>query len=157
MPHRTNNSVRDYASAASYLGSKRERPLGTGRATRLHRIDEHTIAVSYHWTDVVTYHDDGTATLNSGGFYSVTTKERINQYTNARLSQMNREWYVGGSEFYNGMIISDEGKLVSAPRAPRKAKPCPGRRVRPRLPYPCAKPKPKKDPPERPEAYWKIN
>lgn len=155
MPHYQRTGVRDYASAASYLGKKKGRPLGTGRATRLQRIDEHSIAIQYHWTYVVTYHDDGTITLDNGGYYTVTTKERINQYTNARLSQMNREWYLGGTEFYNGMKIDEDGKLLSPPRPPRKAKPCPGRRSYPRHHY--VAPPPKKDPPERPEAYWRFN
>lgn len=39
---------------------------------------ENAVSVRLHNTDVVTFHRDGTITLNSGGWRTVTTKARIN-------------------------------------------------------------------------------
>jgi hypothetical protein len=38
------------------------------------------IAVRLHNTDVVTFRRDGAITLNTGGWFTVTTKERINRF-----------------------------------------------------------------------------
>lgn len=46
----------------------------------LNRRDDKTIAVTLHSTDVVTAHEDGTLTLNSGGWRTITTKDRINAW-----------------------------------------------------------------------------
>jgi hypothetical protein len=106
--------MKSYQDAAKYLGSKIDRPLGTGRATRIRRIDSHSIGIRYHSTDVVTYLDSGTAILNSGGYRTVTTKERINKYTGARVSQTMGLWYVAcGSLFYDGMVIDPAGLPVN--------------------------------------------
>lgn len=48
--------------------------------TYLERRPSGDIAVKLHATDVVTYHDDGTFSLQTGGWYSVTTKERMNRF-----------------------------------------------------------------------------
>ena len=70
-------TIHDYASAAAYLGPKEDRPLENN--TRLVRRGTN-IAVRLWATDVVTYHPDGSVTLDSGGWLTVTTKARINAY-----------------------------------------------------------------------------
>lgn len=76
-------------------------------------------AIRYHDTDVVTWNLNGTITLNSGGFRTSTTKNRINEYTHARISQIDGIWYLGdGSFFYDGTVIYPDGKLFSERREP---------------------------------------
>lgn len=95
--------VRDYASAAQYLAQGRggaggaskvgaDRPMPNGHHARLRRVDERSIALRLHETDVLTWHapqgsgraltgaDAGTVTLDSGGWRTVTTKARMNDY-----------------------------------------------------------------------------
>lgn len=67
-----------YATAAQALAGRTTRKLEY--ATYLEERDEHTIAVRQHGTDIVTYHDDHTITLANGGFFSKTTKERLERY-----------------------------------------------------------------------------
>lgn len=75
-------------------------------------------AVRLHQTDVVLIHADGTYTLNSGGWQTPTTKDRINEYTPARLHQAKGLWYNrDGSLFYDGMTIDAAGH----PLQPRRA------------------------------------
>lgn len=68
------------------------------------------IALLYHETDVATFKPNGDIILNSGGWHTLTTKERINWAlagTGKRLLQergvwyIDREYYVGRGE-YNG-------------------------------------------------------
>lgn len=86
----------------------------TGVATTLYKRDEDTYAVRYHNTDVVLIHRDGTYTLNSGGYETVTTKARIVEYSGANLYQKNYVWYVSGVRFKDGMKIDSQGRLLTA-------------------------------------------
>lgn len=101
--------VQSYADAEQYLGSKSDRPIGSGRATRLQRRGADTIALKLHATDVVTYHRDGRIVLNSGGWRTVTTKERMNRFSPLSISQSKGHWgVVAGPDFW-----SDPSQAVS--------------------------------------------
>lgn len=94
--------------------SKTDRKAANNTTVRL--IDG-GVAIRLHSTDIVTINDDGSMVLNSGGWLSVTTKERLNRYTPARISQRAGIWYMAdGSLFYDGMIIEADGR----PRDPRE-------------------------------------
>jgi hypothetical protein len=60
------------------------------------------ICVRLHSTNIVVFYPDGRVTLHTGGYKTVTTKERINQFINARLHQDDFEWFV--SWFKDGKI-----------------------------------------------------
>lgn len=62
--------------------------------TYAHRINERTIAVRLHNTDVVTLHSDGRVVYNSGGWRTLTTKERMSQFGPAQVSQTAGVWYI---------------------------------------------------------------
>lgn len=76
----------------------------TGRCSQSRKIANNTyaerrgddIAIRLHATDVVTLHRDGTMTLNTGGWYTVTTKERINRYLpgGVHLSSIKGRWFI---------------------------------------------------------------
>lgn len=80
----------------------------TGRCSKSRKVANNTylerrpggdIAVRLHATDVVTFHADGTATLNSGGWLTVTTKERINRYlpSGIVLHSVKGRWFLAYS------------------------------------------------------------
>ena len=83
----------DHASADAFLGRRAVRAL-PGRASRLERRGD-DIAVLFHGTAVVTYHPDGSVTLDSGGWLTSTTKQRINAYTRAPVYSVKGKWLVG--------------------------------------------------------------
>ena len=88
-----------------------------GNNTYLQRRDNGDIAVKLHNTDVVTYKPNGDCVLNSGGWRTPTTKERINLYAPIRwLSQVDGVWWVttwdGGKFAYDdGMVIKADGSV----------------------------------------------
>lgn len=91
--------VKDYKSASEYLKGgkdKTSRPL-PGRSTRLESREGGAIAVRYHNTDVVTYIDNGLIALDSGGWRTVTTKARLNEYLPHpwHVYQDKGIWYLG--------------------------------------------------------------
>jgi hypothetical protein len=74
-------------------------------------------AVRLHDTDVVTIHRDGTYTLDSGGWLTVTTKERINRYSPAAVYSEKGVWVVYGSGgrrfvFEDGMRVDADGDPI---------------------------------------------
>lgn len=76
-------TIKSYEEAALFLGQSNER--GTGqRGTKILRLTPTEIAVRYHNTDVVIYHHPQivgkVATIDSGGWNSPTTMNRINEY-----------------------------------------------------------------------------
>lgn len=110
--------VRSYADAEKAFGAARNPDAGrpVARNTRLYKRGE-DYAIQLHETDVVTFHTDGTVTLNSGGWRTMTTKDRINSFSPARLFAENGLWYFGGIEdrwakmamFEDGMVIGENG------------------------------------------------
>lgn len=120
--------MKNYSDAVKYLGSKTERPIGTGRATRIHRLANGDIAIRYQVTDVVVYHADGTTSLFTGGWQTHTTKERIKEYSSAHIFQEKGLWYFAPknfnwadrkncSLFYDGVTVGPDGQPLE-PRSP---------------------------------------
>lgn len=122
--------MKTYAEADRYLGNKTERPIGSGRATRIHR-DGNEIKIRYQKTDVVTYRQDGTVVLETGGWLTHTTKERIKEYSPAHPFSHNGLWYLppkgfawghgleGCSLFYDGVVVGPDGQPLE-PRLPEQ-------------------------------------
>ena len=78
------------------------------------------VAVKLHKTDVVTYLPDGSIVLDSGGWRTVTTKDRMNRYLPRGIfvRQENNVWYVHNRNndqkpvvFEDGMVIAPDGSL----------------------------------------------
>lgn len=70
-------------------------------------------AVRLHETDIVMIRPDGTYRLNTGGWRTVTTKDRINSFIHRGiLSQRKSIWYLGDTTFYDGMLIDSDGKVI---------------------------------------------
>jgi hypothetical protein len=86
--------------------------------------DNGDVGIILHATEVVTIHADGTYTLRSGGWRTLTTKDRMNTYCPYRVTQCKGEWsvshYDGEThhtiEYFNGMRISRDmfNQLVTA-------------------------------------------
>ena len=54
-------------------------PFAYATATTITTAPDGTVSVRYHRTDVFSMSPDGTITLRSGGWRTVTTRRRINQ------------------------------------------------------------------------------
>jgi len=85
---------RSYKEAAAILNGRDRRKLANN--TWLERRNGEHIAVRLHQTDVVTYRVDGTTVLDSGGWRTVTTKDRINRFgpQGARVWSDRGEWRI---------------------------------------------------------------
>ena len=93
--------------AETYLGKKDSRPIENN--TRVERRGAGNIAIKYHNTDIVVYRPDGTIVVNSGGWHTPTTKDRINRYAGLRIWQSKSIWYIDQNLIFvdNGIINPD--------------------------------------------------
>ncbi len=81
--------------------------------TYLYQKNDDTLAVKLYATDVVLIHKDGTYTLNSGHYQTLTTKTRINDFSPANIYQKKYVWYVGDNiKFKDGIKIDQTGKVA---------------------------------------------
>lgn len=112
----------DYDGYAAILGDRYERRIGHN--TSVIRVSEDSVGIRLHWTTVVTFHRDGRIWLNSGGYQSVTTKQRMNAVLPQHLGVVQSAyiWYVtnrrDGSRhtFHDGYEIPSDTPV--APVAP---------------------------------------
>jgi hypothetical protein len=86
---------KNYAEALTVLAGRESVRLGNN--TYLMNIDyariTPCIAVRLHSTDIVKFYPDGSVTLHTGGYHTVTTKERINHFITGRVYSRNYQWF----------------------------------------------------------------
>ena len=98
------------ASLGDYKEAKR-----IGNNTLRVEYNDGTVAIRLHHTDVVTFLNDGTIVLNSGGWGTNTTKDRINKYSPVGVYQKKYEWflYPSNEPFFDGINITRDGKVLN--------------------------------------------
>lgn len=70
-----------------------------GNNTYLEVSDAGFIGVRLHSTYIVKFWPDGSVTLHTGGYQTMTTKERINQFITGHVYQEAHKWYYVGHDF----------------------------------------------------------
>lgn len=73
------------------------------------RRGDDRIAIRLHRTDVITFDRDGTVTLNTGGWYSVTTKERMNSFSPLSVWSHRGEWRVTTGGRWDDYVLYADG------------------------------------------------
>jgi hypothetical protein len=124
----------NYTQAIEELGRAKSREAGKpiGNNTRLMDRGTH-VAVRLHQTDVVDLLPDGSVRLRTGGWRTVTTKERINRYLDPlglqlysdrgtwkiarfKAAMTSNGWATGTPvPFVEEMVIGPGGELPEAP------------------------------------------
>lgn len=72
------------------------------------------IVIRLHNTDIITYKKNGSVVLNTDGWQTPTTKERLNRYMSERhirIEQKNHKWTVNGVPFVDGIEIRKDGTI----------------------------------------------
>ena len=65
-----------------------------------------SVSISLHGTVVVRLFENGLVQLNSGGWRTHTTKDRINKYSPVGVYQKNFEWFLSdGTPFEDKMVV----------------------------------------------------
>ena len=107
--------INNYFAAETRLGKRESRKIDNN--TYLIRRGPQEIALRLHNTDIATYwgadHPNAhKITLSNGGWLTLTTKRRLNEWTPAFISQKNWQWTVRNADgtdiaFENGMAIPE--------------------------------------------------
>jgi len=116
-------SVSNWFGADTFLHGGRnlnDRPIENN--TRVQRRGE-AIAIQLHNTDVVTFFMDGSVMLNSDGWLTVTTKDRMNKFLGDRghVYSNRGKWFVtksgweGGVRYFDGIRIAADGTILNPP------------------------------------------
>lgn len=82
----------NYQNALEILKDRPQKKVANN--TYLVRTSPDCIGVRLHDTIVVYLFDDGTTRLNSGGYQTNTTKNRINAFSPLRVKQVKNVWSV---------------------------------------------------------------
>lgn len=107
--------MKTYQEAQAVIKARETKKLENN--TYLVRRSGDVLAVRLHATDVVTYYPDGRIKINSGGWRTVTTKDRINKYAPISLWANHGQWVISaphraqdGVFFYqDNMTINPDG------------------------------------------------
>lgn len=119
----------DYNTANQKLTGRNSQSRKLANNTYLIRHEEY-IGVKLHSTEVVKLYPNGNIRLDSGGWHTSTTKDRIGAFSGYRISQNNGNWYIpiNGKtyKYADGMTITATGKVTGAgkdnPKADNKLK-----------------------------------
>ena len=100
----------NHAEAIKMVKGKRNanrRKIGNNTYAEI--LHDNSVGIMLHSTYVVKIHEDNTYTLQTGGWQTVTTKDRINQYSPVRVYQRKYEWFVKINDkeypFTEGMVV----------------------------------------------------
>lgn len=120
-----------YKDAKQLHARARDKTAGKliGNNTRIVQRGD-AYAVRLHSTDIVLIYPDGSYTLHTGGWRTVTTKQRINEYAPVSVYSVRGQWHIttGSPDwtvdhplFAEGVRITAEGQIEGA-AAPGTAK-----------------------------------
>ncbi|MCX5884332.1 MAG: hypothetical protein NT096_00205 [Proteobacteria bacterium] len=112
----------DYQKAQALLKTARDKcrkPIANNTWLILD-TNSNDIAVRLHHTDILTFKPDGSIILDTGGWETVTTKARMNEYLDRpRIGSERGVWMIssGGIDYFyeNGMTIKPDGTIDDQP------------------------------------------
>lgn len=85
-------TVKSYKEANEVLGNRDEKKVNHN--TYLVRRADGSISLRLYETNIVTYYETGEVALYAGGFRTVTTKERMKEYSPLMVYSTNHAWFV---------------------------------------------------------------
>ncbi len=109
---RMTTQLTGFADALTFLDGATSRTLGHN--TTVHQVGPTTIAVRYHATNIVEFHQDGPIFLTTGGWMTSTTKQRLNDIMpGVSVWSEGDSWGIAtrrdSARFSDGMWIDQDG------------------------------------------------
>jgi hypothetical protein len=104
-------------SQSEALAMLQDRPRRTiGNNTHLTSYPDGCVGLVLHWTEVVTCHPDGSLSLDSGGYETTTTKDRINKALadRGRVYADDFAWYYAPAFDFTARVPFQDGMTVNA-------------------------------------------
>jgi hypothetical protein len=89
-------TVNDFAYYAGMLaGPPRRERRKLAHNTYVYWANEWVIVVQYHDTDIIRLNHRGRVIVNTGGWDTITTRDRINAFSNLDIRVEDGQWYIG--------------------------------------------------------------
>jgi hypothetical protein len=110
------NEMNTYSELKA-LSETRKRKLANN--TYLIVREDGGFGVKLHDTEVVIHYPDRVV-LDSGGWQTVTTKSRINEFSQISLYQEKGVWYANETPFADGMVFYNDGTVTGEGEDPRE-------------------------------------
>jgi hypothetical protein len=105
-----------YTQLAKMVNASRNKQVKLANNTTAHSIDNEKIGIKLHWTDVLVINTDDSYELYTGGYWTNTTKNRLNAFSPAKVVQRDFEFYVLKHPFEGtvkaNMVPFEEGLTV---------------------------------------------
>jgi hypothetical protein len=111
-------TVATYEGLSKFLGDKEVKKLGHN--TTVERLGEFEVGIRYHRTFIIKIDVTDFITVNTGGWETSTTKERLNQFLGCRnvyIQQKKGVWTIHGPNdslpYVDGMQILPTGQITA--------------------------------------------
>lgn len=112
--------MKSYQDAKALLNGRQTKKLANNTYARL---EEGNVIIKLHNTDIITC-TPRKVILNTGGWFTITTKERLNRYAPCHIYQTNSIWYIANPNtfdydwqditnpiFYDGLELKYSGEV----------------------------------------------
>lgn len=109
--------MHSYSDAERVLGKRERRKLQNN--TYLERLSSESIVVRLHNTHILVYHQSGDITYQTGGWRTITSKARMNEYGahGVQIWSDRSVWYIGTSNwrsaYYEGFVVRADGSAAA--------------------------------------------
>lgn len=100
-----------YEDGLTRLAGKNQKKLENN--TWLVVVNQTTLGIKLHETIVVYIFNNGHYQYQTGGWQTLTTKERINHYGPLGIHQEKGIWYIGKHIFADGVLMDSDGKVLN--------------------------------------------
>lgn len=112
-------NMNDHAAALARLGGRASRKLANN--TYLLALPGGAVGLKLHATVILTWHADGRVVFNSGGYQTVTTKQRMNAFGPSGVSVWSDKglWHIKAAAgpvliFQDGVTLNGDGSITGA-------------------------------------------
>ena len=106
-------SVFTYKQASEEFAKARDKAKGKLLADNTRLVARAGyFAIVYHKTEIVKIYPNDTYELNSGGWHTYSTKERLNAFSPVNLWANKGLWYFNNNVFQDGVKVDSKGKPI---------------------------------------------
>lgn len=108
----------DFSDLMDFLDGKDSKKIGF--ETYVVKVDDNTVAIKHYRTNIITIDATNIMTLDTNGWRSTTSKDRLNQFINCNRASINQKkgvWYIHGSngsfEYEDGVEVHNNGYIIT--------------------------------------------
>jgi hypothetical protein len=111
-------SSANYEKLSEFLGKKESKKIGNN--TFLERLEPNVLGIRLHGTHIIEIDPTDIMKLKTNGWWTVTTKDRLNQFLGCRSTRIYQEkgnWLIKGLngtfQFDDGIMVTSDGDVIA--------------------------------------------